>query len=75
MFPGEAKSSNSLLLIELLCIGLGLLIVVGSMIPAEYVPSRWAPELERHRLDIAFIGLAIAVSVTAAAVLSFLLAG
>jgi hypothetical protein len=71
--PGESKSSNLLLLVDLVFVGLGLLLVAGALAPAGVLPIRWGPTLDRHRLDFVFLGLAIAVSLALAAVLSSVL--
>ena len=64
-----SSTGNSLLVAEILIVGLGLLVVAGSFVPADALPARVAPVVESHRFDIAFGGLALAAGLAVGAVL------
>jgi hypothetical protein len=68
-FSPTSSTGNSLRVAEILIVGLGLLVVAGSFVPADVFPARVAPVVESHRFDIAFAGLALAAGLAVGAVL------
>jgi hypothetical protein len=70
MYDASRSTSSGLIVVALVCAGIGLLIVLVAAAPRALVSARWAPGLEDHRLDIAFVGIAITAGLVIAVVLS-----